>query len=69
MGIANAGAVAHQSLGYDELSSCGDRRYRSASGECNDLLSVTVKERISGNYEGANPLLHERCEGGLQVAL
>src|SRR5262245_7935137 len=69
MGFRNAGAIAHHSSCHGEFPQRRDRGQCITSRQCNDLFRVADQEWISDNVESFDPLLCERCEGRLQLAL
>ena len=58
--------VADQAAGFGEFARIVDHRNGMACRECRKLLAPA--ERHAGNEERAGMMLHERCEGGLDLA-
>src|SRR5262249_33614452 len=69
VGIGNAERVAHQTPGRDGLAHLIDRGNRMLGRQLNKSLPVRVRERAATDEQRASPALHERCKGGLEVAL
>ena len=58
--------IADQATGFGEFARIIDHRNGIAFGERRKLFAPA--ERHAGNEERAGMMLHERCEGGIDLA-
>src|SRR5260370_20257615 len=67
--LADAGTVANQTTGFDELAYLEDRWHCVARRQRYDLVSPAVEERVADQRDRANASIAEGREDGFQFAV
>jgi hypothetical protein len=67
--MAEAGPIAHQAAGQDELTTWKGRWQRMAGCERYELFRALAEEATVGDQDRTNALLGKTCEGHFEIAI
>src|SRR5262245_2073900 len=68
VGVGKIGSVTNETTSHSEFALHVNRGHCMSRCQRDDLIALADEERIAGDDECTNPLLHKRCEGGIDLA-